>query len=241
MRNQYFIAAGILFVFSISSVSVIVSSVSPASAAEEKKEEVSVKAPGAKDEIKPEVKPETKTEVRSDAKSEVKEGPQKAQKKLTGKDSLMSGSDKEPTVITSEALTTDNNTKTALFKGSVVAKKGDKIMYADSMLVYYTESSDGESSNIDRIEATGKVKLVRGDRVITADKAVYYAGADERAVFTGSPRAIENKNMVTGTTMTYYMKDDRSVVENSKVFLVEKAQGSEPKKTKAKKAGDSKK
>jgi len=127
-----------------------------------------------------------------------------------------------PTVITSESLTADNKAKTALFTGSVVAKKGDMTLYADRMLVYYIESGGG--SNIDKIDAEGNVKLVRGDRVVTSGKAVYFAGAEERAVFTESPRAAEGKNVVTGTKMTYYMKDDRSVVENSKVFIVEKEQ-----------------
>ncbi|HMK55765.1 MAG TPA: LptA/OstA family protein [Dissulfurispiraceae bacterium] len=133
-----------------------------------------------------------------------------------------------PTVITSESLTADNKARTALFTGSVVAKKGDMTLYADRMLVFYSEGGSG--SNIDRIEADGNVKLIRGDRVVTAGKAIYYAGQDERAVFTESPRASEGKNVVTGTKMTYYMKDDRSVVENSKVFIVEKEPGTPEKK-----------
>ena len=133
-----------------------------------------------------------------------------------------------PTVITSESLTADNKAKTALFTGSVVAKKGDTTLYADRMLVYYSESGSG--GNIDRIEADGNCRLIRGDRVLTSGKLVYYAGAEERAVFTENPRGAEGKNIVTGTKMTYYMKDDRSVVENSKVFIVEKDQGARDKK-----------
>jgi len=128
-----------------------------------------------------------------------------------------------PTVITSESLTADNKAKTALFTGSVVAKKGDMTLYADRMLVYYIESGGG--SNIDKIDAAGNVKLIRGDRVVTSGKLMYYAGTEERAIFTESPRAAEGNNVVTGTKMTYYMKDDRSLVENSKVFIVEKEQG----------------
>jgi lipopolysaccharide export system protein LptA len=133
-----------------------------------------------------------------------------------------------PTIITSEALTADNKAKTALFTGSVVAKKGNMTLYADRMLVYYIASGGG--SNIDKIDAEGNVKLIRGDRIVTSGKAVYFAGAEERAIFTESPRAAEGKNVVTGTKMTYYMKDDRSVVENSKVFIVEKEQGSHDRK-----------
>jgi lipopolysaccharide export system protein LptA len=236
MNRLFYIATGILFFFSIASVSFLISSVTVVSAAEEKKDEAPLKVT----ETKSEVKPEAKVEPNSASKSANKEEPKKEEKKQSGKNSLMGG-DKEPTVITSQVLTTDNKAKTALFKGAVVARKGDKTLYADSMLVYYTESSDGESSNIDRIESEGKVKLVRKDRVITSDRAVYFAGDNERAVFTGSPRAIEGKNIITGTIMTYYIKDDRSMVENSKVFLVEKEQGTQASTGKASKAEKKKK
>jgi|WetSurMetagenome_2_1015567.scaffolds.fasta_scaffold05360_6 lipopolysaccharide export system protein LptA len=165
----------------------------------------------------------------------------KVSKKGPGKSSIMGGPGKEPTVITARALTADNKAKTALFTGSVVAKKGDSIFYADRMLVYYVETGDGENSNIDRIEATGHVRLVRVNRIITAGKATYYAGADERVVFSDKPRATEDKNVVTGTLMTYYIRDDRSVVENSKIFIVEKAAASPERKPGSGKASAGKK
>jgi lipopolysaccharide export system protein LptA len=127
----------------------------------------------------------------------------------------------EPIVITAGSLTANNKAHTALFKGSVVVTKGEVTMNADHMLVYYKEGGSGNSS-VDRIEATGNVKVVKGARVITSGKAVYHAGANERIVFTDSPRAMEGQNMVTGTVMTYYVQDDRSFVENSKVFMVNK-------------------
>jgi lipopolysaccharide export system protein LptA len=127
---------------------------------------------------------------------------------------------KEPTVITSQSLTTDSKAKTALFQGNVIAKKGDRTMYADKMLVYYSEEKG--SSNIKKIDAEGNVKLVRGDRVVTSKYATYFSEPEEYVVFTGEPRASEGENVVSGTKITYYMKDDHSVVENSKVFIVNK-------------------
>jgi lipopolysaccharide export system protein LptA len=161
------------------------------------------------------------------AAEEIKAVPAKTDKSGPGlgKQSMMGKGDKEPTVITANSLTADNQAKTALFTGNVVAKKGEGTLFADKMLVYYTDAGDGENGNIDRIECTGKVKLVRNYRIITAGKAVYYAGKDERVVFTESPRATENRNVVIGSVMTYYFKDDRSVVENSKIYIVEKEGG----------------
>lgn len=130
---------------------------------------------------------------------------------------------KEPTVITSQTLTTDNKAKTALFEVNVVAKKGEMTMFADKMLVYYTDEKG--ANNIKKIEAEGNVKLVKGARVVTSRFATYFAEPREHIIFTGEPRASEGENVVTGTKMTYYMNDDNSVVENSKVFLVERKDG----------------
>lgn len=122
-----------------------------------------------------------------------------------------------PLIITSDTLTADNKSKTALFEGSVVAKKGDMMMFADKMLVYYTD--DKGQSNVKKIEADGNVKVIRSDKVIMSKSAVYHADSEEYIIFTGEPRAMDGDNIVTGTKMTYFLKDERSVVEKSKVFL----------------------
>lgn len=134
-------------------------------------------------------------------------------------------SSKEPTIITSESLTADNKAKTALFEGSVVARKGEMTLFADKMLVYYSEKKG--SSNIKKIDAEGNVKLIKGDRVVTSRFATYFSEPEERIIFTGEPRASEGENVVTGTKMIYFMKDDRSIVENSKVFLIQRKSGSD--------------
>lgn len=129
----------------------------------------------------------------------------------TGEDKLLGS--KGPVVITSTTLTADNKARTALFEGSVIAKSENMTLYSDSMLVYYTETG-----KITKIEATGHIKLIKGERVITSDSAIYLAG-EEKVIFTGEPRAMEGSSTVTGTKMTYFLNDDRSIVENSKVII----------------------
>jgi lipopolysaccharide export system protein LptA len=137
--------------------------------------------------------------------------------------------EKEPTIITSEILIADSKAKTALFERSVVAKKGDMTLYADKMMVYYSEEKEG-SASIKKIEAEGNVKLIKGDRVVISKMATYFAEPEERVVFTGEPKATEGENVITGTKMTYYLKDDRSIVENSKVMLIDRRQKAEDKR-----------
>ena len=126
---------------------------------------------------------------------------------------------KGPIVITSSTLTADNKTRTALFEGSVVAKTDTVTISSDRMLVHYAE--DGK---VTKIEAEGQVTLVRGARAITAKAATYLAD-EEKVIFTGEPRAIEGGNVVSGTKMIYLMKEDRSIVENSKVFIERSSPG----------------
>src|SRR5512139_2484299 len=124
---------------------------------------------------------------------------------------------KGPINITSETLTSDNKAHTALFEGKVVAKTTDMTIYADKMLVFYREGS----GDVTKIESTGNVRLLKGGRLITSKMAVYYADED-KVVFTGEPRAEDGENVVTGATMTYFISQDRSYVEKSKVFLKSK-------------------
>lgn len=126
----------------------------------------------------------------------------------------------EPIIITSKTLINDSKAKTATFEGDVVAKRGEVTLYAGKMIVYYEDEQKG--GNIKMIEAIGNVKLVKADRVITSHKATYYPEPEERVIFTGEPRATEGKNLVIGEKITYFMKDDRSLVEKSKVYLKEK-------------------
>ncbi len=121
---------------------------------------------------------------------------------------------KGPIIVTSETLLTDNKANTALFEKNVVARTTEITLYADRMLVYYKE----EGGDVTRIEASGNVRIHKDSRIITSQNATYFADRDE-IILTGEPRAVDGENVVTGTKMTFFLKEDRSYVENSKVFL----------------------
>jgi lipopolysaccharide export system protein LptA len=124
---------------------------------------------------------------------------------------------KGPITVTSETLTADNKSHTALFEKNVIARTTDMTLYADKMLVFYKEGS----GDVTKIDASGNVRLFKGGRIITSLNATYYADED-KVIFTGQPRAIDGENVVTGSVMTYYIGEDRSYVEKSKVFLKNK-------------------
>ncbi|VAX26743.1 hypothetical protein MNBD_NITROSPIRAE02-1597 [hydrothermal vent metagenome] len=122
-------------------------------------------------------------------------------------------SDEEPVEITAEKLIADNRAHTAVFEGSVVARQGKITLYADWMKVFYSEAGD-----IRKIEARGNVKLVKDAREITSGEAIYYKEL-QKIVFTGNPVATEGNSTISGDRMVYYITNDRSVVENSRVII----------------------
>lgn len=126
------------------------------------------------------------------------------------------GKEKEPVVITSQTLTADNKNNTAVFEGSVLAKSGDIEMYSDKMTVFYSESE----KKIQKIHAVGHVKVHKQERALFSDEATYLNdNADEKIIFTGNPKAVEGENVITGKKIIFYIKDDRAVVQGSRVIL----------------------
>lgn len=124
---------------------------------------------------------------------------------------------KGPIIITSETLSADNKARTALFEINVVAKTETMTLYSDKMLVYYAE----KTGSITRIDVEGNVKLIKNDLVVTSDFAKYYAD-ENKVVFTGEPKAVEKGNVVAGERMTYFLKNERFVVDKSRVLIENK-------------------
>ncbi|MBI4850155.1 MAG: lipopolysaccharide transport periplasmic protein LptA [Nitrospirae bacterium] len=130
---------------------------------------------------------------------------------------LMEKADKKPVVITSQTLTADSKNNTAVFEGSVVAKTNDITIYSDKMTVFYNNSE----SKISKIEASGNVRVLKKERAIFSDEAVYLED-EKKIVFRGNPKAVEGENIITGTEITFFLQDDRAVIEGSKVILQNK-------------------
>jgi lipopolysaccharide export system protein LptA len=104
---------------------------------------------------------------------------------------------KDPIVVTSKMLTIDNENNTAVFEHSVVAEAPEMTLYADKMYIFYNQ----DTRTITRIDASGGVKVIEKDRVITADKATYYA-RDERVIFKGDLKVVERKRVISGEKST---------------------------------------
>ena len=127
---------------------------------------------------------------------------------------LFEKTEKSPIVITSDTLTADNKNNKAVFEGSVVAKTNDMTMYSDKMTVFY----DSKESKVRKIHALGNVKVHNRDRALFSKEAIYLDD-EEKIIFTGNPKAVEGENLITGKQIIFFLKDNRAVVEESRVIL----------------------
>lgn len=124
-------------------------------------------------------------------------------------------------VVKSHSLEVDYHQKISIFTGEVDASSEDWTIRCEKMLVYYdnqsSKSSNKESGELgvklDRIVATGKVRIIRPDGgLATAEEAVYYQN-DEKVVLTGEPVVKMGDDFVAGSRITLYLEEERSVVE----------------------------
>ena len=149
-------------------------------------------------------------------------------------------------IITSQSLVFKNQENKALFEGKVVLTKGDFIMWADQMIVHFSgeppssqPKKDGKASApspaaspelstfgnraVSLIDATGNVLLQQRNKKAKARKAVYHQRG-EMLVLTGDPEAWEEGYRVTGTKMTMFLKEDRSVIEGESRVVINDAE-----------------
>jgi lipopolysaccharide export system protein LptA len=130
------------------------------------------------------------------------------------------GGKEEPLVIKSNTLEIDNEKKTVTFTGNVDARKDDWIMNCNKMILFYNQQAgkgdtEKEKVRVDKIVAKGAVQIRRtlGGEA-TAEEATYYQ-ADEKVVLTGKPVVKQGDDLVEGSKITLFLKENRSIVEGS--------------------------
>ncbi|MBI3608405.1 MAG: hypothetical protein HY207_10595 [Nitrospirae bacterium] len=140
-----------------------------------------------------------------------------------------------PMAITSHSMTMKNLDHRVIFDREVVVKKGDMDLRADQVEVIlaappnggvpaspFLSAGDGTNQlaegNVERIEATGHVKVMQGGKTATADHATYHR-VEETVVLTGQPETWEDGYRIQGSRITILLKEQRSVVEESHVVI----------------------
>lgn len=122
--------------------------------------------------------------------------------------------EEKPITITSQRMMAKNKEHLIIFEKDVVAEKDGMTIYSNTMEVVLK----GEGKEVSIITALGDVKIVSGNRIATAQKAVYYKD-EEKVVLTGEPEVREGMDVVSGNVITLFLKEDKSIVEGSKIVL----------------------
>ena len=112
--------------------------------------------------------------------------------------------------ITAHRMDGSNGKGEAIFRGAVVAKKGDMTLTSDTLKVLF----DLTTKKISRVIATGNVHVTQPGRDIRCVQADYSV-VNDVMVLTGNVvmRDTLKDQLVTGNRVIYDRKNDRQVVE----------------------------
>jgi lipopolysaccharide export system protein LptA len=132
------------------------------------------------------------------------------------------GGDTGQMVIHSNSLEVDAKQSIVIitFIGDVDAKLDDFTINCQKMVVYYNNNPSGkdsgkDKSSIEKIIATGSVKISQPDGGLAmAEKAIFYQN-DEKAILTGKPKVKQENYFVEGSRIVLFLKEKRYVVEGS--------------------------
>ncbi|MCJ7803080.1 MAG: lipopolysaccharide transport periplasmic protein LptA [Desulfobacterales bacterium] len=116
-----------------------------------------------------------------------------------------------PIDITSDTVEADQKTNRVTFKGNVVAKQEDTTLYANTLTITY----DQNTKKVKEIVAVGNVKVVQLERRASGQKATFDQDKN-KMVLDGEAVVREGANVIRGERITFYVDEERSVVEGGK-------------------------
>ncbi len=120
-------------------------------------------------------------------------------------------SSRAPIDISSDSVEADQKKNTVTFKGNVVAKQEDITLYANTLIILY----DPNTKQLKEIVAIGNVKVVQRERRATGQRATFHQD-ENKVVLDGEAVVREGENVIRGEKITFYVNEERSVVEGGK-------------------------
>jgi lipopolysaccharide export system protein LptA len=136
-------------------------------------------------------------------------------------------SDNSNIQIKADNLVAYNEASYAEFTGNVSAIQGTTQITSDKLKIYYSKAAEnkgkkdtGEDS-IKKVVATGNV-VIRSENRTAYTSMAEYTPASKVVVLSGPGSKVSSgNNYVTGEKITFYVNEDRVVVERSKEKQVE--------------------
>ncbi|MFA6010115.1 MAG: LptA/OstA family protein [Desulfobacteraceae bacterium] len=170
-------------------------------------------------------KPSTSTDAK---KSQAKAGAGKSK-------SAKAKNDPDQIHVSADALISDRNANYAEFQGNVVTTQEGSVMISDRLKIFYIQDPNKKKSSkdpnnqgaIEKIIATGNVKIKMEDKTAWADKAVYTKIDDTIFLSGGNPRILSGKSYLSGETIRVNRKTEEVFVNTD---TVAKKAGEKPKR-----------
>ncbi len=129
--------------------------------------------------------------------------------------------------ITSEKLIANNEALNVEFTGNVIATRGEEVVTADSLKIFYKKSlgedkkiGAGEEA-IKKIIANGNVVIRFDNKVAVTEQAEYTAETGVLVLTGPNSKVTSGNNFVCGEKITLYRADDRMTVEGTNEKRVE--------------------
>lgn len=119
--------------------------------------------------------------------------------------------DRKPVTISADRLEVDRRNFVAKYSGNVVATDRGRCMtiIADEMQFTF----DNKMEEIEKAVAQGQVRITYRDKKSVSERAEYFPKED-RAILTGRPKVWQEDDLLVGSKITLWFKEDRSVVES---------------------------
>ncbi|MGM0681298.1 MAG: lipopolysaccharide transport periplasmic protein LptA [Thermodesulfobacteriota bacterium] len=129
----------------------------------------------------------------------------------------------QPVHIEADRMLSDQQEDAVFFTGNVVAVQGDLAINSRKMTVYYKNNGEGNNSQpekmggqgqqINKIIASGEVKVSRGNLTAAGDKVIF-ALRDEKIFITGNAKVWHQDNLVQGEKVVFDLQEGTTVFES---------------------------
>lgn len=120
--------------------------------------------------------------------------------------------------ITADTLVSDPNENNAEFIGSVKVVQGETVIISDRLKIYFskqkTDKPGTDEGSLEKIIATGNVRINFDNRVAVSEKAVYKV-TEKILILTGPDTRVSDKeNSISGEKITLHRIEGKIKVES---------------------------
>jgi lipopolysaccharide export system protein LptA len=137
------------------------------------------------------------------------------------------GNENSSVQIKADSLVAYNEASYAEFTGNVSAVQGTTLITSDKLKIYYSRASentgkkDASEESIKKVIASGNV-VIRSENRTAHTSMAEYTPATKVVVLSGAgSKVTSGNNYVSGDKITFYVNEDRVIVERSKEKQVE--------------------